>query len=278
MTPRPSPVAAPGPRALSRRAILAAPALLLATAEEGKAAACGVAPLGTARTLRVGTQGGLFVGLKSYPATLPFQAGEVALTFDDGPWPGTTPRILDALACEGAKATFFMIGRNAAANAAIARRVLAEGHTVACHSWSHPNMRTLSPEAGRRDIEHGFRAIADTLGREPAPFFRFPFFSETQALEQWLASRDIGVFGADFWASDWNAMTPQAELALVDGRLAKAGRGIVLFHDTKAQTAAMMPGFLRNLAAAGRSVVALAPGSGRGETVAAGPGWTRGVP
>jgi peptidoglycan/xylan/chitin deacetylase (PgdA/CDA1 family) len=261
---------------LTRRTLLAAPALLLPAAAH--ATTCGAAPLGTARTLRVGTQGGLFVGLKSYPATLPFQPGEVALTFDDGPWPGTTPRILDALACEGAKATFFMIGRNAAADPALARRVLAEGHTVACHSWSHPNMRRLSPEAGRRDIERGFQAIGDALGRACAPFFRFPFFSETAALEQWLAGRDIGVFGADFWASDWNPMTPEAELALVDGRLAKAGRGIVLFHDTKAQTAAMMPAFLRNLASAGRSVVALAPGAGRGETVAAGPGWTRGVP
>jgi peptidoglycan/xylan/chitin deacetylase (PgdA/CDA1 family) len=234
--------------------------------------------LGTERTLAVDAASTPRVGRKQFPATLPLRRKELVLTFDDGPWPGTTPRILDALACEGARATFFMIGRNVAANPALARRVLAEGHTVACHSWSHPNMRSVSAEAGRRDVERGFQAIRDALGAEPAPFFRFPYFAETAALEQWLAGRDIGVFGADFWASDWNPMSAQAELALVDGRLAKAGRGIVLFHDTKAQTAAMIPAFLRNLAATGRTVVALAPGAGRGETVTAGPGWTRGVP
>jgi len=63
------------------------------------------------------------------------------------------------------------------------------------------------------------------------------------------------VFGADLWASDWNRMTPEAELHLTLARLAAAGRGIILFHDTKAQTAAMLPAFLRALKARGFSVV-----------------------
>jgi peptidoglycan/xylan/chitin deacetylase (PgdA/CDA1 family) len=62
-----------------------------------------------------------------------------------------------------------------------------------------------------------------------------------------LQSRGIVVFGADLWASDWNRMTPKQELRLITGRLKAAGKGIILFHDTKAQTAAMLPAFLRYL-------------------------------
>lgn len=271
--------ATPGPRPHRRRAVLGALALLAASRPAGTlAAACAGAGGIAGRTLAAGTRGGLFVGLKSYPQTLPLAPGDVVLTFDDGPWPGTTSRILDALACAGARATFFMIGRNVDAHPALARRVLAEGHAVGCHSWSHPNMRDLPGEAAIRDVERGFAALRQALGREPAPFFRFPFFADCKPVEDWCANRDIGVFGADFWASDWNPMTPQAELALVDARLDKAGRGIVLFHDTKAQTAAMLPDFLAGLGARGRRVVHLVPGPGQGPVEAAPAGWRKAVP
>ena len=62
-----------------------------------------------------------------------------------------------------------------------------------------------------------------------------------------LQSRGIVVFGADLWASDWNPMTPKQELKLIIDRLNIAGRGIILFHDPKARTAAMLPAFLRYL-------------------------------
>ena len=62
-----------------------------------------------------------------------------------------------------------------------------------------------------------------------------------------LQARGIVVFGADLWASDWNPMTPRQELKLMTERLEAAGKGIILFHDSKAQTAAMLPDFLRYL-------------------------------
>ena len=74
-----------------------------------------------------------------------------------------------------------------------------------------------------------------------------------------LARRNVAVFGADLWASDWNPMTPKAELDLVMSRLREAGRGIVLFHDTKRQTADMIPAFLRTLKAEGYRVVHIIP-------------------
>ena len=224
--------------------------------------------------MAVGTSGGLFVGLKSYPQTLALAEREVVLTFDDGP-AATTPRVLDALACSGTRATFFLIGRNAQAQPALVRRIAAEGHTVACHSYSHPwTMRDRSEATARADIDRGFDAISSALGRPCAPFFRYPGFADTEALNEWLAGRDIGVFGCDLWASDWAPMTPSAQLALVRERLARARRGIILFHDTQAQTVAMIPDFLAGLGTDGYRVVHITAGNGRGDTLAAPRGWT----
>jgi peptidoglycan/xylan/chitin deacetylase (PgdA/CDA1 family) len=94
------------------------------------------------------------------------------------------------------------------------------------------------------------------------PFFRFPGFAGSPALIERLRQRGIAVFGADLWASDWNPMSPAYERELLLRRLAAAGSGIVLLHDTHAQTAAMLPGLLRELKRRGYQVVHVAPGSG----------------
>ena len=108
--------------------------LLVFLASAGAAApACGPDKLGTERTLTLSTAGGFAVGLQTYPQTLALADHEVVLTFDDGPWPATTPKVLDALARECVKATFFLIGRNAAAYPALARREVAEGHSIGNH-------------------------------------------------------------------------------------------------------------------------------------------------
>lgn len=207
---------------------------------------------GTARVLTVDPAAYPRVGLQSFPQTLPLGDREVVLTFDDGPNPGTTTKILDALKTECLQATFFLIGQNAAAHPALVKRIAAEGHSIGHHSFAHPNLGLVSHAEAVAQIERGISADELALnGRATTvpttPFFRFPYFQSTQALLDVLQSRGIAVFGADFWASDWNKMTPAQELALVTGRLKVAGRGIILFHDTKAQTAAMMPDFLRYL-------------------------------
>ena len=79
------------------------------------------------------------------------------------------------------------------------------------------------------------------------PFFRFPGFASTPATLDLLQSRGIVVFGADLWASDWNPMTPEEELKILTDRLNATGRGIILLHDPKRHTAAMLPAFLRYL-------------------------------
>ena len=240
--------------------------------------------LGVSRVMSLDTKGGLHVGLKSYPQTLPLRDKEVVLTFDDGPLPGPTDKVLDALKAQCAKATFFLIGRNAEANPTLARREFAEGHTVGHHSWSHPwrTLRGISAEAAVEEMRRGVAADqkaatgADWTGGRPlAPFFRFPGFADTPAALAWLDQHDIAAFGADVWASDWNLQTPQAQLALVMQRLERARGGIVLFHDTRPQTASMIPEFLARLKQGGYRIVHIVPGASSGEAMKRAPaGWT----
>lgn len=244
-------------------------------------AACPPNALGVSRTLALSAEGGFQVGLKTYPQTLALEDREVVLTFDDGPTAGTTSKILDALAKECVKATFFLVGRNAAALPALVKREIAEGHTVAHHSFSHPGatLRRLSEKAAMDDIAKGIAAVDKAAygvaGAEPrTPFFRFPGFADTPALVEWLSARNIAVFGADLWASDWLTMTPEAELALVLERLEKAGRGILLFHDSKMQTAEMLPSLLRELKQRGFKIVHIEPGAEPPPLRKAPEGWT----
>lgn len=242
-------------------------------------AACPAGRLGVARTLVLSTKGGFAVGLKSYPQSLDLADHEVVLTFDDGPSLKTTPAVLAALAQECVKATFFLVGRNAEAYPALVRRELAEGDTIGHHTYSHPILRLLRDAAARADIDRGFaaddRAAYGKAGVQPkVPFFRFPGFADTPALVRWLESRNIAIFGADLWASDWLKMTPDEERKLVLARLEKAGRGILLLHDTKASTAAMLPGLLRDLKARGFKIVHIVPGDAKPAFRKAPAGWT----
>src|SRR5690242_21859771 len=112
--------------------LCAAAALLMTCIADAPAAECPRKDaLGTSRVLAVDPAAWPRVGLKSFPQTLPLEDREVVLTFDDGPWRQTDQKILAALAQECVRATFFLIGRNAAAQPDMVRRMAAEGHTVA---------------------------------------------------------------------------------------------------------------------------------------------------
>jgi peptidoglycan/xylan/chitin deacetylase (PgdA/CDA1 family) len=220
--------------------------------------------LGTERILAVDAASSPRVGRKHFPDTLPLAPKEVVLTFDDGPWPGTTGRVLDALKAECVRATFFLLGANALANPALARREFAEGHTVAYHTFAHPLLNRMPLKAAEAEIDRGIAAVNGAVygHADPvpvAPFFRFPGFASSPALLNRLAARHIIVFGADFWASDWNPMTAEQELQLVMARLHAQGGGIVLFHDTKTATATMLPAFLKGLKNQGYRVVHVVP-------------------
>src|SRR4051794_33203629 len=162
--------------------------------------------LGTSRVLAVDAATSPRVGLRSFPQTLPLADHEVVLTFDDGPWPGTTPKVLAALAHECVLATFFVIGRTAAAHPEMVRKIAALGHTIGHHTFGHPNIKYLKPDAATAEIDKGIAAVEAALhgnttatpGTTPStPFFRFPYFESTPAVLDLLQKRDIVVFGAD---------------------------------------------------------------------------------
>ncbi len=250
----------------ARSAVLLA-ALLALLPASAYAADCPGNPdaLGTARVLTVDPVATPAVGRKHFPVTLPLESKEVVLTFDDGPWPGTTDAVLAALRHECVKASFFMLGRNAIAHPALAKKVLADGHTVAYHTYSHPLLSRMSLPRAEAEIDRGFAAIDQAVygsgsssSTPKTPFFRFPGFASSPALIALLAKRHITVFGADLWASDWNRMHPDHERKLVLDRLRKTHGGIVLFHDTQAQTARMLPALLHDLKQQGYRVVHVA--------------------
>ena len=124
----------------------------------GTAAAteCPPGALGVSRTLAIDPNEHARVGSMQYPESLPLNDHEVVLTFDDGPVPSYTSRILETLASECVKATFFMVGRMARTYPSLVRRVYNEGHTVANHSQNHPftfNKMTVAQAARSISLE-----------------------------------------------------------------------------------------------------------------------------
>jgi len=225
--------------------------------------------LGTERVIEVDAKTTPRVGRKQFPTTLPLRRKELVLTFDDGPWPATTPKVLDALKAECVRATFFLLGKNTEAAPALARRTLAEGHSIGHHTYAHPLLDHMAFAKAEAEIDHGIEedefAVFGQRRTAPAtPFFRFPGFASTKPLLDRLNQRGIVVFGADVWASDWDPMSPEQELRLILSRIEQVDHGIVLFHDTKAQTAQMLPAFLRELKRRGFHIVHVVPAGARG--------------
>ena len=99
------------------------------------------------------------------------------------------------------------------------------------------------------DIDRGAAAVDKAAGGKATKFFRFPGFVDLPALLAAVEKKNMPVFGTDLWASDWTPMTPEAELDLLMRRLRRAGRGVILLHDIKKQTADMLPALLAALKA-----------------------------
>ncbi len=226
-------------------------------------AACGDPDaLGDSRVLQVDTTGGPAYGTMQHKR-LPLADMEVVLTFDDGPFPGATDKVLDALRDACVHATFFTVGRMAKAYPEVLRREAAEGHTIGTHSWSHPpTISALPYTSAVRQIDRGVAAVTAALGRQPAPFFRFPGLGETRALRKKLADDNVAIFSADVVGADWTGISADAIRRTVLNGLRRHRGGIVLLHDIKKATARMLPELLRDLKAEGYKVVRLVPAPG----------------
>src|SRR5215475_11215139 len=125
--------------------------------------------LGTSRTLVVDAKAHPLIGSMQYRETLPLNDGEVVLTFDDGPIPKNSYQVLDILAAQCVKATFFLVGRQAQANPEGVRKLLDAGHTVATHTENHPYaMQRLPLDRARAEIDGGIASVTAALGERRA--------------------------------------------------------------------------------------------------------------
>lgn len=228
--------------------------MLCATATPVTAADCPGHPdaLGNSRTIAVDAAHIRRVGTMQYPDTLPLRDHESVLTFDDGPRPPNTARILDAFRAECVKATFFVVGNMAKAHPDLLRRAHAEGHTIATHSQHH---RVLGQHASaaevERDFEGGAETVAAALGdrKAVAPFYRSPGLGRSAAIERHLASHGIVVCSADFKADDWSGISADQIMERALARIERKGRGILVLHDIQPATAQALPKLLRALQA-----------------------------
>lgn len=188
--------------------------------------------------------------------------GEVVLTFDDGPSRANTQAVLEALEAHCTKATFFMVGRMAAADPAMVQEVARRGHTVAAHTWSHARLQDLDLDKARDEIELGFSAVARAMQGPIAPFFRFPYLRTSPASIGYLKSRHVASFGLDVDSRDFKTRDGSAVKASVLAQLATRRKGIVLFHDIQPSTARALKDILDALKAHGYKIVHIVPKAG----------------
>jgi peptidoglycan/xylan/chitin deacetylase (PgdA/CDA1 family) len=214
--------------------------------------------LGVARVVEVDTTGGPGFGFEHFKQLDFLEPKEVVLTFDDGPWPGNTPAVLKALADECAKAVFFPIGKHATYHPEILRQVLAAGHTVGSHTWSHANLngKKMTDQMAKDEVEKGFSAVKWALGTNPSPFFRFPQLEHNPQVMEYFGTRNVAMFSCDLDSFDFRkGATPEKVINTVMTKLDKLGKGIILMHDFQKSTAEALPTLLRRLKAGGYKVV-----------------------
>jgi peptidoglycan/xylan/chitin deacetylase (PgdA/CDA1 family) len=212
--------------------------------------------LGVTRVVQIDTTGGPGFGFQNFKAYDFLRDHEVVLTFDDGPWPGNTERVLTALAEQCTKAMFFPIGKHAGWHPEILKRVIAEGHTVGSHTWSHKDLTKLSTDEAKAEIEKGIAAVSIAAGNKPiAPFFRFPALRNPPEIVKYLGERNVGIFSTDWDSFDFKLRRPEQVIRAVMDRLNKHGKGIILMHDFQHATSEAVPEILKQLKKGGFKIV-----------------------
>ncbi len=185
------------------------------------------------------------------------------LTFDDGPNPSATASVLDTLAAERVPAAFFLVGAHVQRYPDLARRVAAAGHEVGNHTQHHVKLHLRGPGRIRRELEAAHAAILDTVGRPPRLFraphgYRNPFVT--------LAARRLGYRVLGWTFGVWDSDRPGVEEIRRRVRVKLRPGAIILLHDgdgydpagDRSQTAAALPGIIRDALDAGYSFGALA--------------------
>jgi len=225
--------------------------------------------IGVSRVMKVDTEGGFYVG-QTYHTRLPLEPREVVLTFDDGPMAGRTERVLDALAKDCTRASFFIVGQMAKAYPETLRKTAAAGHTIAYHTMTHPlNMVKWPLDKAQANVRDGWQTVDQILygkaGEAPAtPFFRYPGLFNSRALNEWFNGLDMGVYAIDAAGNDWL----KGYITLADGpnvmnralsELEARQGGILLLHDIKDSSSSIVGPLLKELKKRGFKIVHIVP-------------------
>lgn len=212
-----------------------------------KSAATEAAPVGEPQPLptSIGTKD----SYSRVDTSLPF----VALTFDDGPHPKNTPRLLDILKERNVKATFYVVAPNVKRYPEIMRRIIAEGHEIGNHTVTHGNLTKMSEAAVKREFTETHDAIVAATGVAPRTM-RPPYGAITTAQKAWIR-RDLG-YPTILWSvdpEDWK----KPGSSVVTSRLVSGASpgGILLVHDIHASSIDAIPAAVDQLLARGYQFV-----------------------
>jgi peptidoglycan/xylan/chitin deacetylase (PgdA/CDA1 family) len=164
----------------------------------------------------------------------PKKPGELALTFDDGPNPACTPRLLDTLAASNVKATFFLVGGFALAQPGLVHRIVAAGHSIGNHSWTHPNLALTNAKQVEDELTRTSETLEQIAGA-PIRFFRPPYGARRPYVLR--TARRLGMVPV-LWnamTNDWNEPSADATASRVMGmidKLERQGRAAnIVLHD-----------------------------------------------
>ncbi|HWB03435.1 MAG TPA: polysaccharide deacetylase family protein [Verrucomicrobiales bacterium] len=218
-----------------------------------KSARTGTAASSLARPLKTQpasqTTGRAPAGAKISYTSVPAQGQFIAMTFDDGPVPANTPRLLDMLKSRGIRATFFVVGRNAQAYPNIIRRIIADGHEIANHTWTHPWLSKMSDAGVRSELQRSHDALFSLTGIAPR-MYRPPYGAISARQKQWIMS-EFG-YPTILWSvdpEDWRTRSA----SMTHNRIVSQTRpgAIILVHDIHASSIDAMPSTLDDLLAKG---------------------------
>jgi peptidoglycan/xylan/chitin deacetylase (PgdA/CDA1 family) len=164
----------------------------------------------------------------------PERPGELALTFDDGPNPACTPRLLDILAQYGVKGTFFLVGSFAQQEPTLTKQIAAAGHLIGNHSWSHPNLSLSSPARIREELRRTKETLEQMMAR-PVRYFRPPFGARRPYVLRTARAMGMTPVLWNAMTSDWKERSPDRIAEWLTGKIdacQRRGRASnIVLHD-----------------------------------------------
>jgi peptidoglycan/xylan/chitin deacetylase (PgdA/CDA1 family) len=207
-----------------------------------------------------------------YKQALPLADHEVVITFDDGPLPPYSNFILDTLASQCVKVTYFLVGEMATNHPDLVRRIYNAGHTIGTHSQHHPShFGNMGLSRIELEVGGGIASAQAAAGdpRAVSPFFRIPGLARSDQVESYLAAQSLAVWSADEVADDWfRGITPSQIVHKAISRIeANDHRGVLLLHDIHPATVMALPTLLKELKAKGYRIVQAVPAGERPKSV-----------